>query len=394
MTASQLLVWALLVGSVTGLGHYYVWRRLVRDASLPRPWHRALTVALSALAVGLPLTMILGRQLPREAVSWLAVMAFLWMGILSNLFWFLVLTEPGRLFLLSWKRRSDSAPENAARRQIFKRGLAAGVAFAGASFSGLGVARALGPFQITELDVTLKRLPRAFDGYRIVQVSDIHVGPTIGRPFIEAMVEEVNRLGADLVAITGDLVDGSVASLRHHTEPLRDLRATDGTYFVTGNHEYYSGADDWVMELERLGIVTLKNSRVELARGDARIDLAGVTDYRAAPYGDAPDLALALEGRDPNRELILLAHQPAELENARKHGVGLQLSGHTHGGQFWPWTLVVAMIQPVVRGLARFGDTQVYVNTGTGYWGPPLRTGNAPEITLVRLRAPSVDRAP
>lgn len=388
MTASQLLVWALLVGSVTGLGHYYVWRRLVRDASLPRPWHLALTIGLSVFAIGLPATMILGRELPRETITWLALGAFLWMGILSNLFSFLVLTEPGRHFLLSWKAKSDKVPENAARREIFKRTFAAGVTFAGASFSGLGVARALGPFQITELDITLKRLPRAFDGYRIVQVSDIHVGPTIGRSFVEAMVQEVNRLEADLVAITGDLVDGSVASLRHHTEPLRELQATDGTYFVTGNHEYYSGADDWVTELARLGIITLRNARVELARGDSHIDLAGVTDHRAEPFGDAPDLARALEGRDLTRELILLAHQPAELENARKHGVGLQLSGHTHGGQFWPWTLVVALIQPVVRGLARFDDTQVYVNTGTGYWGPPLRTGNAPEITLVRLRAP------
>lgn len=386
MTASRLAIWLLMLGSVTGLGHYYVWRRLIRDSELPARWHRVFTVVLSCLALSTPLTMLMVRELPRDRIGWLVLLVFVWMGLLSNLFSLLVITEPGRLLLASWKKPTAD-PADTGRRRVLKRALSAGIVLAGAGAAGGSMLKALGPFQIAKLDIALRRLPREFDGFRIVQISDIHVGPTIGRSFIESLVQEVNELKGDLIAITGDLVDGSVPSLRDHTEPLAELRAAHGSYFVTGNHEYYSGADEWIEELARLGIPTLRNSRVELARGDARVDLAGVTDHRAGQFGDAPDLARALEGRDASRELILLAHQPAELENARLHGVGLQLSGHTHGGQFWPWTWVIGLIQPVVRGLARFDDTQVYVNTGTGYWGPPFRTGNPPEITVLTLRS-------
>lgn len=387
MTASRLVIWLLIMLGVTGLGHFYVWRRLIRDSELPSGWHRSLTIALAILALSAPVTMAFGRTLPRGQITWIALLAFLWLGLLSNLFSFLVLAEPGRFFFVSLRRPKARELENPERRRALKRALSAGVAFTSTAAAGAGIFKALGPFRIAELSIALQRLPKEFDGFRIVQISDIHVGPTIGRPFIEGLVNRVNELGADLVAITGDLVDGSVATLRKHTEPLAELRAPHGAYFVTGNHEYYSGADEWVEELARLGIPTLRNSRVELIRGDARVDLAGVTDHRAGSYGDGPDLVRALQGRDPGRELILLAHQPAEVENARRHGVGLQLSGHTHGGQFWPWTWVIGMIQPVVRGLARFDDTQVYVNTGTGYWGPPMRTGNPPEITVLTLRS-------
>ncbi|HSC88791.1 MAG TPA: metallophosphoesterase, partial [Polyangiaceae bacterium] len=205
--------------------------------------------------------------------------------------------------------------------------------------------------------------------------------------FIARMVETANRLRPDLIAITGDLVDGSVEHLGRHAAPLAELSAPHGTWFVTGNHEYYSGADEWIDELARLGIPTLRNRRVELTREGAVVDLVGVTDHRAGQYDDAPDLEGALRGRDPSRESILLAHQPVTVKEASQHDIGLQLSGHTHGGQFWPWSWVVNWVQPVARGWARFGETQIWVNTGTGYWGPPLRTGSEPEITLLTLRA-------
>ena len=192
---------------------------------------------------------------------------------------------------------------------------------------------------------------------------------------MERMVETANALSPDLVAITGDLVDGSVANLRSHTEPLSLLEAKQGRYFVTGNHEYYSGADDWIDEMGRLGIPTLRNESVRLERDGTSLLLAGVTDHRAREFGDAPDLARALRRRRPDEEVVLLAHQPREITEAQKHDVGLQLSGHTHGGQFWPWNWAVYLVQPVVAGLARFGRTQIYVNSGTGYWGPPMRLG-------------------
>jgi hypothetical protein len=195
-------------------------------------------------------------------------------------------------------------------------------------------------------------------------------------------------LEPDVIVITGDLVDGSVEQLREHTAPLGDLKARYGVYFVTGNHEYYSGADEWSAELARLGIRVLDNERVSIGEGEHAFDLAGITDFQGERFGAAPNLQKALEGRDASRELVLLAHQPKAIHEAAKLGVGLQLSGHTHGGQLWPWKWIVGLTQPIVKGLGHFGDAIVYVSCGTGYWGPPMRLGAPAEITeLVLERA-------
>lgn len=199
-------------------------------------------------------------------------------------------------------------------------------------------------------------------------------------------MRRTNALEPDVIAITGDLVDGTVEDLREHVAPLAGLRAKHGVYFVTGNHEYYSGVDAWIAELSRIGVRVLRNERVEIRVGDDAIDLAGVDDFSARRVpGHGPDLKRALEGRDPARELILLAHQPRAIEEASRLGVGLQLSGHTHGGQIWPWTYLVYLQQPYVSGLHRHGDAQVYVSRGTGYWGPPMRLGADAEITKLTL---------
>jgi predicted MPP superfamily phosphohydrolase len=213
----------------------------------------------------------------------------------------------------------------------------------------------------------------------------VHVGPTLGREFIEELVARTNAENPDIVAITGDLVDGSVEQLREHVAPLAKLRAKHGVYFVTGNHEYYSGVDEWIGELGRIGVKVLRNERVSLADG---LDLAGVDDHSAKQMRDdhGPDLGRALAGRDTSRALVLLAHQPRAIHEAAKHGVDLQLSGHTHGGQIWPWNFMVRLQQPYVAGLVKHGDTQLYVSSGTGYWGPPMRLGTTPEITKIVLR--------
>lgn len=392
MTLGALFSWLAISTTVLALGHFYVWKRLVRDAELPKGWHRAVSALMAILLMMQPLVFAFARQLPRqEAAPW-AFTAFTWMGVLSTLFSLLFLTDVVRLTCRLFRRTTrrttaNGEPTSPERRATLARMVSGGVALSGAGVAGVGVATALGKLRIEQVEVTLDKLPPAFDGFRIVQLSDIHVGPTIGREFIEHLVDVVSAEKADLVAITGDLVDGSVENLGYHTEPLSRLSSAHGTFFVTGNHEYYSGADAWVSELERLGLSVLRNRSVRVERGAESFVLAGVTDHRADRFGDAPDFAFALRDRRPEDEVVLLAHQPAAVYEAVRSDVGLQLSGHTHGGQFWPWNWVVHLVHPVVAGLARFGRTQIYVNRGTGYWGPPLRVGTEPEVTVVTLRA-------
>jgi len=251
--------------------------------------------------------------------------------------------------------------------------------------------------RVRRVEVPIAGLPAVLDGFTIAQVSDVHVGPTIKRRFVEAIVETVNRLDVDLVAITGDLVDGSVRELAADVAPLAGLRSKEGSFFVTGNHEYYSGAASWVRELRRLGLVVLMNEHVVVRRGNAKLILAGVTDFSAGHFDDAqtsdPRAALAGGPRDAAVR-VLLAHQPRSAAAAEAAGFDLQLSGHTHGGQFVPWNFLVRLQQPFTAGLHRWRTMWVYTSRGTGYWGPPKRFGAPSEITLLRLVAVPLGAAP
>lgn len=243
---------------------------------------------------------------------------------------------------------------------------------------------------VVRVDVPIAGLPPALHGYSIAQISDIHVGPTIKRPYLNAIVNRVNALKADAIAITGDLVDGSVRRLALHTEPLKRLSARDGAFFVTGNHEYYSGAEEWIAEMRRLGLTVLINEHVVRERDGAAVMIAGVADFTAHHFNPAhksDPLAAAAGAPEQVQVRILLAHQPRSAEAAAGAGYHLQLSGHTHGGQFFPWNLFVPLQQPFVAGLNRVRDMWVYTSRGTGYWGPPKRFGAPSEITLVRLVA-------
>ena len=250
---------------------------------------------------------------------------------------------------------------------------------------GFFIARRVAP--VVDVEVPLADLPPQLEGFTIAQISDIHVGPTIKRNFVEAIVDRVNRLGADMVAITGDVVDGSVPELAHHTEPLGRLESRHGTYIVTGNHEYYSGAHAWIHELRRLGARVLMNEHVVLDHDGAELAVAGVTDYSAHHFDPShkSDPHAAVKGVPTGAPKILLAHQPRSASSAVDAGYDLQLSGHTHGGQFWPWNLFVRLRQPFTAGLNRLGGMWIYINRGTGYWGPPMRFGVPSEITLIRL---------
>jgi hypothetical protein len=244
--------------------------------------------------------------------------------------------------------------------------------------------------RVVDVEVALPALAPTLQGFTIAQISDVHIGPTIKRNFLRGIVETVNSLDADLIAITGDLVDGSVEQLATQVEPLSSLRARHGTYFVTGNHEYYSGAAPWIAELRRLGLHVLLNEHVVLNHDGAPLLIGGVTDYSAHRFDPAqrsdPEAALAGGPRDV-RPRVLLAHQPRTAAAAADAGFDLQLSGHTHGGQFWPWNLFVRLQQPFTAGLHRLGDLWVYTSRGSGYWGPPKRLGVPSEITRIRLVA-------
>jgi predicted MPP superfamily phosphohydrolase len=231
-------------------------------------------------------------------------------------------------------------------------------------------------------------LPAPLHGFTIAQISDIHIGPTIKREYVAAIVDAVNHLNADMIAVTGDLVDGSVKQLSVHTQPLSRLSARHGAFFVTGNHEYYSGVSGWVTELRRLGLCVLMNEHVVLRHKGGVVVVAGVTDYSAHHYDPAQqsDPAAAIAGAPADAAVkLLLAHQPRSAFAAEPVGFHLQLSGHTHGGQFWPWTFFVRLQQPFTAGLRRLGTLWVYTSRGTGYWGPPQRLGAPSEITHLRL---------
>jgi len=250
---------------------------------------------------------------------------------------------------------------------------------------GFFMARRTAP--VVKVEVPLAGLPKELEGFTIAQISDIHIGQTIKRNFVTAIVDRVNLLEADMIAITGDVVDGSVPDLAHHTEPLARLASRHGTYFVTGNHEYYSGVHAWIRELERLGAKALMNEHVVLDHDGAALTVAGVTDWSAHHFDPShkSDPHAAVKGAPEHAPKVLLAHQPRSAPFAEDAGYHLQLSGHTHGGQFWPWNFLVRLQQPFTAGLARLGRMWVYTSRGTGYWGPPMRFGVPSEITLIRL---------
>jgi predicted MPP superfamily phosphohydrolase len=260
--------------------------------------------------------------------------------------------------------------------------------FAALALTLLGFINARRLAAVVEVEVPIRNLPAALQGFTIAQISDIHVGPTIKQRYLRAIVDKVNGLQADVVAITGDLVDGSVQQLADHTAPLAQLRARHGVYFVTGNHEYYSDAVAWVAEVRRLGLTVLMNEHVVLQHDGAPLVLAGVTDYTAHHFDPAqrsdPQAALHNAPADSHVN-ILLAHQPRSAAAAADAGFDLQLSGHTHGGQFFPWNLFVPMQQPYVAGLNKLRDLWIYTSRGTGYWGPPKRLLAPSEITSMRL---------
>jgi uncharacterized protein len=363
---------------VVGLNAYIGWRLLPAlpvGAAGIAAGVLFLVVCAALIPLGMLARFLVRSQVSSDRLTWAGSMT---MGLFSSL---LVLTVLRDLLLL------------VADTPSFATATAVAVPTMAVLVTLIGFVNARRVARVVPVDVPLAGLPAPLAGFTIVQLSDIHVGPTIKGDYVRAIVERVNRLGADLIAITGDVVDGSVPQLASDTAPLGELRARHGIYIVTGNHEYYSGAREWMAEFRRLGLRGLMNEHVVIEHDGARLVVAGVTDYSAGAFDPAQrsDPAAALAGSPESVPRILLAHQPRSAPAAASAGFDLQLSGHTHGGQFWPWTLLVRLQQPFTAGLHRLGRLWVYTSRGTGYWGPPKRFGAPSEISLVRLVAADPD---
>jgi predicted MPP superfamily phosphohydrolase len=435
-----LLGFATVVLLAMLLLHGFLWFRLVRSTTVPGRTRRRLTWLAVLLAVLPALAVTLRRTLPLDVAAPLDWIAYSWLGVAFYAFLALLLLEPVRLIGRLWLRRGDrelaipagdaessasgarrvprsdgglaqrrggTAPGRGAiredrsvegrgvtapsRRLFLARSLAVTAGAVALGTAGTGAYFANSAPVVRRVPVTLAGLDVSLDGLRIVTFSDAHLSATYGGRRFERLVELVNEQRPDVVAIVGDLVDGDVSELREEVAPLADLVSEQGVFFVTGNHEYFVETEQWMRHLPTLGIDVLRNERVAIGRGGVTFDLAGIDDRTAAGSGvpgHGADLDAALDGRDDADPVVLLAHQPVLVEQARAAGVDLQLSGHTHGGQLWPFDYAIRLDQPAVEGLSRHGDTQLYVTSGAGYWGPPMRVGARPEVTVVELRSP------
>ncbi|SHN89002.1 hypothetical protein SAMN05660350_04994 [Geodermatophilus obscurus] len=408
-----LLGFATVVLLAVLLLHGYLWWRLVRSTTRPGRARRLLTLGLLLLGL-LPVGAVLLRREDSVLSTVVQWVGFSWLGVAFYLFLTLLVLEPARLLL---RRRFSSAPAaepvavpvgaatapegipvpqgsgvaDPSRRLLLARGLAVTAGAVALGTAGTGAYLANSAPVVRRVPVTLAGLDPALDGLRIVTFSDGHLSAMSSTRRFERLVEIVNAQRPDVVAIVGDLVDGELGELREEVAPLADLVSEQGVYFVTGNHEYFVDTTAWLRHLPTLGVQVLRNERVPIVRGGASVDLAGIDDRTALSSGvpgHGADLDTALDGRDDAVPVVLMAHQPVQVEQAAAAGVGLQLSGHTHGGQLWPFDYAVRLDQPVVQGLSRVGDTQLYVTTGAGFWGPPMRIGARPEVAVVELRAP------
>jgi predicted MPP superfamily phosphohydrolase len=390
----RVLIFMTVMPLVWGLAHYYLGRRFIAGSKLRARGRKLAWAGLFVVAV-LPLLTFIG---PRVGLSVPAGGVVVWSGFLAMGLSSILLTLSIVVDVTSgvtktarriMSRGGGDPPEDPSRRQFMGNVVNAGLLGTTTTVGGVGVAQATSIAQVVDVEVPIAGLPRQFEGFTIVQLSDVHVGPTIRRADLQAMVDRANELDGDVIAVTGDLIDGFVPDLRDQIAPIGQLRARHGVYFVTGNHEYYWNGPQWCEHVASLGLRVLNNEHEVIERDGARLLLAGVTDVRAGEHvaEHESDPAGARRGAGDVDVSVLLAHQPRSIYAAADAGYDLQLSGHTHGGQYFPMNILVHLAQPYVAGLHRHGPTWIYVSRGTGYWGPPLRVGAPHEITRIRLAA-------
>lgn len=379
---TRFIVFISIITVVLGVSLYYVGSRVIRHTAWGAHHKGVIWLTLALFLILQFAGPIIYRTWPSKdsdifALQWVV---YTTLGVFACMFFY---TFASDILVLLWKKLLK--PENSIdldrRSFLTVSALTAGTA-------AIGTIQALGGPKIYEVEVPLEGLPQEFDGYKIAQISDLHVGPTIGKKYVENVVKMTNSLAPDLVALTGDFVDGTVDQLRKSVAPLAQIISKDGMFFATGNHEYYWGVEQWLEEFKNIGSRVLLNEHVVIKRGESHVVLAGVTDVSGGEHlsSHASDAKKSIEGAPHEAVKILLAHHPRSYEDAHAAGFHLQLSGHTHGGQFFPWGLLVKFAHKYYKGLNRHENMWVYVNRGTGYWGPPLRFAIPSEITLLRLK--------
>lgn len=370
--------------------HGYLAFRVIRDGQLEgaRRW---AVIAVAVVAFGLLFVPYGLRGNPAGWAKALSLLGYMTLGVFGAAFFLTVAVDLVWLAGRGLDKLVPALPKDPERRRFLKSGLNLGALGTAAGVGLVGFAKARQLAEVQDVQVPIDGLPEELEGFTILQVSDIHVGPTVNGGQLQAIVDALNAQGADLVAITGDLVDGSVADLGPQVAALADIRATHGVVFSTGNHEYYSGAAEWCAHLQSaLGVRVLVDEHVVLEHRGRRLVVGGVADLSAAEHlaEHRSDPHAALEGAPDGVPRVLLAHQPRSIYDAAIAGWDLVLSGHTHAGQFFPFTLLIHLAQPFVAGLHKVERSWLYVNRGTTYWGPPIRLGAAQEITrLVLTRA-------
>ena len=385
MALVPVFLFSLLLHAIVG------WRLAPELGLIDSGWGTALWLALAISALLMPMGVLARRVAKPPVAHILTWMGLLCMGLFSSLLVLTLLREALLLlaYAIDWIWPHEQAL-NALRSNT-----AIALPIVALLVTALGFWNARRTATVVQVDVPISNLPEALNGFTVAQISDIHVGPTIKTHYLQRIVDKVNGLKVNMVAITGDLVDGSVKELGQHVAPLAQLSSTHGTFFVTGNHEYYSGAHSWIEALRALGVQVLMNEHVLIQHNTDNQDpepavmvIAGVADYSAHHFDEShrsdPHKAIAFA---PDHAVfkLLLAHQPRSATDAADAGFDLQLSGHTHGGQFWPWNHFVQFQQPYTAGLHKLRDLWVYTSRGTGYWGPPKRFGAPSEITHLRL---------
>jgi len=394
------VLWFVIAFSIVSAGYGYAGWRLITPAHFPPPWNWIAWILLSLLLVLPVLAMSVEfSRLNFPSKRELEWGAYISLGFFSMVITLLVMRDIAWLVVTGAHKliglasgmnggspHSGEAADPHRREHLVQWMNLALIAVAG-GLTGYGIYEARRRPAIAEVTIPIKELPGSLQGFRIVQITDIHAGLTVTRPFVEMVVEMANAQMGDIVAFTGDLVDGTVDQLREHVAPMKNLEGRYGRYFITGNHEYYSGALPWVEEAQRLGFDVLLNEHRVIRQGGGTIVLAGVTDTSAGGFipGHRSDPHKAIAGAPTADVRILLAHQPKSLYESSKAGFDVQISGHTHGGQFLPWNLLATIGQPYIKGLHKFADTWIYVSKGTGYWGPPVRLAARSEITVLTL---------